>query len=95
MDYSVHLGMNRPAKFVVLAVRDILRLAKAISKVDAVGRLPWRAVVAGADYLIVFYDYGAESASQACTPHCHCICNVHIILAFGRSFHFSPHETVI
>jgi hypothetical protein len=94
MDYRVHLSMNRPAKFVVLAVRDVLRLAKTVPKVDAVGRLSRRAIVTCADDLIVFHDHGAESASQACASHCHSTCDIHVILALRRSFHFSPREAV-
>jgi hypothetical protein len=90
MDYSVHLGVNRPAKLVVLAGRDVFCLAIAISQVDAVGRLAWRTVIAGAYYLIVFHDYGAKSAPQTGAPHCDRSCDVHIILALRRSFHFSP-----
>ena len=90
MDYSVHLGVNRSAKLVVLAGGDIFFLAKAIPQVDAVGCLAWRAVIAGAYYLIVFHDYGAKSAPEASAPHCHSLGDVDVVLALSRSFHFSP-----
>jgi hypothetical protein len=81
--------MNRAAQFVVLTGRDVFCLAKAIPKVDAVGRLARCAIVARADYLIVFNDYGAEPASEACAPHCHGISDIYVILTLRRPFHFS------
>jgi hypothetical protein len=94
MDYRVHLGVNRAAKFVVLAVRDVFCQAKAIPKVDTVGGLARRAIVARADYLIVFNDYGAESASEACAPHRDGTGDIYVILTLRRSFHFSLVEII-
>jgi hypothetical protein len=88
MDYGVHLGVNRPAKLIVLAGRNIFFLANAIPKVDTVGGLSRGAIIAGADYLIVFDDYRAESAPETRAPHCHSTGDIHVILALGRSFHF-------
>jgi hypothetical protein len=80
--------VNRPAKLIVLAGRNILFLANAIPKVDTVGGLSGGAIVAGADYLIVFDDYRAESAPETSAAHCHGTGDIHVILTLGRSFHF-------
>jgi hypothetical protein len=88
MDQGIHLGVNRPAKLIVLAGRNIFFLANAIPKVDTVGGLPRGAIIAGADYLIVFDDYRAESAPKTRAAHCHSAGDIHVILALGRSFHF-------
>ena len=100
MDYGVHFGVNSPAKLIVLAGRNTLFLADAIPQVDTVGGLPRCAIIAGADYLIVFDDYRAESAPEARAPHCHSTGDIHVILAFRRSFHFcpmsyDPHQTLV
>jgi len=89
MDQGVHLGVNRPAKLIVLAGRNIPLLANAIPKVDTVGGLPRGAIIAGADYLIVFDDHRAESAPETRAAHCHSTGDIQVILALGwSSFHF-------
>src|SRR5208282_169997 len=100
MDYGVHLGVNRPAKLIVLAGRNIFFLADAIPQVDTVGGLPRGAIIAGADYLIVFDNYRAESAPETRAPHCHSAGDIHVILALRRSFHFrlmsyDLHQTLV
>jgi hypothetical protein len=88
VDYGVHLGVHRPAKLIVLAGGNILLLANAIAKVDTVGGLPRGAIIAGADYLVVFDDYRTESAPETGASHCHSTGDIHVILALGWSFHF-------
>ena len=98
MDHRVHLGVNRPAKLIILAGRYISFLANAIPEVDTVGGLSRGAIIADvADYLIVFDDHRAESAPETRAPHCHSTGDIHVILALRRSFHiclmsWSPSE---
>ena len=63
-DDGVHLRVDRAAQLIPLAGGDVHGLPGAVAQVHAVLPPPGRAVVAGGDDLVVFYNYGTVGQNK-------------------------------
>ena len=84
---GVGLGMDGAAEFIAFAPGDIHQLPGAAAHIHAVFAPSGRAVVAGGDDLVIFYDNRAVAAAQAGCPADDGFGNIEVIVFFAYAGH--------